>query len=311
MRRFSLNYLLLAIWLLMYVAFATQNPDVLLRMATIQAVFSSADVYVFLGLAALITLYVGEFDLSVPNAMGLSATLVPVLNVLHGVPLVLSVAIAILTAGIVGAINGFLIVRLAIDPLVTTLATGTVMLGAALGIAHENPVGGLSRGFSELAVNRVFGLTLTFWYGLIIALIFAYVIYFTPLGRSMTFVGSNREVARLAGISVGRIRFGAYLFGSTLAGAAGVLLAARLGGFDPSSSSGYLLPTFATVFVSAAVITLGRFNPIGVLIGAYFISTGTLGLQILGVSGWSQQVFYGLSLVLAVTLVTILKRRSG
>ena len=124
----------------------------------------------------------------------------------------------------------------------------------------------------------------------------------------MRFVGSNREVSRLAGIRVNRIRFGAFVMSGFLCGVGGVVIAAGLGGFDPSSSVTYLLPTFSAVFLGTAVVQPGRFNPIGTLAGVYFLATGILGLQELGYAGWISDVFYGAALIIAVTLSTVVRR---
>ena len=305
------RYLLVGLWLAMVLVFILLSPSKFLSLPVVLSIFSSADVYVFLGLAIMLTMFVGEIDLSVPFAFGLSATIVPTLYSQYQVPLAVAIPIAILAAAVIGIVNAVLVVRVGVDPLVTTLASGTVGLGIALAVSHEMPQAGLPSAFTAFATTRLAGLTVTFWCGLILALLLAYMMYRTPIGRRMTFVGSNREVARLAGIAVDRVRGGSYLFGSVIAGIGGVFVVARLGGFDASMSTSYLMPTFATVFASAAVITLGRFNPIGVLIGAYFISTGTLGLKILGLTGWTQQVFYGGSLILAVSLVTLVRKRTG
>ena len=127
----------------------------------------------------------------------------------------------------------------------------------------------------------------------------------------MTFVGANREVARLAGVRVNRIRFMSYVSGSTIAGLGGVLLVSSLGGFDPSSSAGYLLPALSAVFLGTAVVQPGRFNPIGTLIGIYFLASGILGLQLMGLGGWIEDVFYGAALVVAVAVSSLIRRRRG
>jgi len=305
------RYLLIGLWLALILVFVLISPERFLSLPVALSVFSSADVYVFLGLAVLLTFYVGEIDLSVPFVFGLSATLVPSLYGLYGVPLWVSIVIALAASVAVGVVNAYVVLRVGVDPLVTTLGVGTVVQGLALVVSNETPQAGLPPAFTAFASTRLLGLTVTFWSGLLLAVLLAYLLYRTPLGRRMTFVGANHEVARLSGISVDRVRAGSYVFGSLIAGIGGVFVVARLGGFDASSSTSYLMPMFATVFASAAVITLGRFNPFGVLIGAYFISTGTLGLKVLGLTGWTQQVFYGGALILAVSLVTVVRKRSG
>jgi ribose transport system permease protein len=139
---------------------------------------------------------------------------------------------------------------------------------------------------------------------------FAYVLTWMPIGRHVIFVGANREVARLAGINVDRVRAGSYIAASLVAGLAGILLVMTVGGFDPTASSTYLLPALAAVFLGTAIVTPGQFNPMGTFLGIYFLETGILGLQLLGYTGWVQDAFYGAGLVVAVTVATLVRTRS-
>jgi ribose transport system permease protein len=143
----------------------------------------------------------------------------------------------------------------------------------------------------------------------VLVAIVGYIMAATPTGRHMVFVGSNRAVAALAGIPVTRIRIGAYLASAFMAGLAGVVISLGNGGFNPGSAPAYLLPTFAAVFLGTVAVVPGRFNPIGMLIAAYFLITGVFGLQLLGLSGWVTEVFYGSALVIAVTASHLLQRR--
>ncbi|MBS1676218.1 MAG: ABC transporter permease [Actinobacteria bacterium] len=302
---------LIGIWLLVAAGFAIFESDLFLQEGTFKTIFGAQFELVFLAVALICTFTVGEFDLSVASSMGLSGSLVPLLAVQDGLPIVLAVALALAAAAGVGVVNGILVVRIGVDPIVATLGMGTLVLGITLWATSLNVVNGLSHGFSELALRDVLGLPIAFFYGLAACLLLAYVLGFTPLGRRMAFVGSSREVARLAGINVNRLRFGAYVAGGLIAGVAGVLLASTLGGYDPNTSSSYLLPAFAAVFLGTAVVQPGRFNPLGAFIAVYFLQTGIVGLQLAGLTGWVENVFYGGALVLAVATTTVIRRKTG
>jgi ribose transport system permease protein len=225
-------------------------------------------------------------------------------------PLTASVA-AVAACMAVGALNGFIVVVLGIDAIITTLGMGTFILGITSGFSHSEAVSGLSNSFGNVANTVVaLGLPISFFYGLALALFIAYVMRFTALGRHMAFVGANREVARLAGVRVARIRIGAYVTSGLLCGLGGVLLAASVGGFDPNSSPTYLLPALSATFLCTAVIKPGRFNPLGTLVAIYFLVTGIVGLQLLGYTGWVSDVFYGAALVIAVIVSTVTRRRT-
>jgi ribose transport system permease protein len=305
------RYALVGFWLVLAGFYAITTPSTFLTSGTFQAIFGSQQAIVFLGIAAVIGLSVGEFDLSIASNMGLAAILVTVLIAQHGWSPIVAVVASLAICSGVGLINGLIVVRLGIDAIVTTLGMGTLLLGVTQKISNGTSVAGLSNNLANYAnKNLLFSLPISFYYGLALALILAYVMRFTALGRHMAFVGANREVARLAGVRVSRIRLGAYIVAGLLAGLGGVLLSLGNGGFDPNSGPTYLLPAFAAAFLGTAVIVPGRFNPLGTMVAIYFLATGITGLQLLGAAGWVSDVFYGAALIVAIVLSTVARRRS-
>jgi len=305
------KYALIGVWALLALGFAVKMPDTFATTSTFQAIFGSQSALLILALAALATLVAGEFDLSFASTMGLAATILPVLATLHGVATWLSCLIALGGALLCGAINAFFVVVLDVPSLVVTLGSASFFLGLSELIGGSTSVAISDPKLTNLVVHRFFGLPLSFYYGVALALVFAYVLTWMPLGRHIAFVGANRDVARLAGINVAAIRAGSYMVAALIAGLAGIVIDASIGGFDPVGGSVYLLPSIAAVFLGTAVVHPGQFNPIGTLIGIYFLSTGVMGLQLLGYNGWVQNAFYGGGLVVAVSIAAIVRRRVG
>lgn len=306
-RRFAV----VAIWLALAAVFAGISPSLFLRQGTAEIIFGANGELVFLCMALLCAFCVGEFDFSVASIMGLSGTTVAIMYTAHQWSIVPAALLGLLLGIAAGALNGLIVVGLGVDPIITTLAMATLLEGAALWLSNLTAVSGLPVGFGNIATQHVLGLPLFFWYGVAVTLIFAYILHATPLGRHMNFVGANREVARLAGVRVNRIRFGAFCFSGLLSGLAGILLAANIGGFDPTTSAENLLPALAATFLGTAILLPGRFNPVGAWIAVFFLETGIVGLQLYGLTGWVSDVFFGGSLLIAVTVSTLLRRRTA
>jgi ribose transport system permease protein len=303
------RFALVGVWILMIGLYTLLKPGEFFTTATFTSIFNSQQVLVFLTCSLLCTIIVGEFvDLSVPSVLSLAATIVPVLVVQHGWNIWLGCAAAIAACLVVGAVQGALVVYMGVNTIVVTLGMSTFLLGIALWISSLNYVTGLSNSFAQIDLANVFGLPVSFYYGIAMMLVFAYILAFTPLGRHMRFVGSNREVSRLAGIRVNRIRFGSFVMAALVAGVGGVIASAGLGGFNPSDAPTYLLPTFAATFLGTAVVLPGKFNPLGTLVAIYFLATGILGLELLGAASWVSDVFYGGVLVIAVAISTLVQR---
>ena len=305
------RYAIVGLWGLMILAFALVTPGRFLTVGTFQTIFGQQQAYVFLMLALTCTLAVGEFDLSIASMLGLAATLVPVLAAVHHMNIVLACVLAAAACAAAGLANGILVVVVGINPIVVTLGMATLLEGVALLVSGMSTVGGLSPADAKIANTQVLGLPLSFYYGLALTAVFAYVMSFTPLGRYMTFVGANREVARLAGVRVRSIRVGAFVAAGTICGVGGVIAVLGLGGYDPTSSATYLLPAFAATFLGTAAVLPGRFNPAGGFIAVYFLVTGIVGLQLLGYAGWITDFFFGLSLIVAVAAATVVRRRQA
>lgn len=304
------RYSLVLVWLVMALAFSIALPGLFAQASVAQAVFGAQQPLVFLGLALVITLSVGEFDLSFAGIFGFAATVVPAMVLLHGWPVVAAVAAAFLGALVLGLINAVLVVVVGINSVIVTLGVTSVATGSAYFLSDSTAVSGLDPALSQIALGQFLGLPYLFWYGLALVLVAAYVMSFTPLGRAMVFVGSNREVARLAGIDVQLFRFLAYLVSALLCALAGTLVAFALGGFDPGATNGYFLPTFSAVFLGTVAVVPGRFNPLGMFIAVYFLLTGIVGFQLLGYPQWVNEAFYGLALLVAVTVSHFVQKKT-
>jgi ribose transport system permease protein len=304
------RYSLVILWILMILLFALILPNGLDLGTASRAVLGQQTPVIFLGLAVVILSAIGEFDLSFAFVYGLAGTLFCSLVVLYGWPVPLAAAAALAAAMLVGLVNAIFVVLIGVNSIVVTLGSGSLAYGMALLVCNQANVSGLDPALSQIALAPFLGLPAIFWYGVVLVAIVAYVMSATPLGRAMLFVGTNRNVARLAGISVQRVRFGAYLVSALLSGTVGIILSCGIGGFQVSSAQVQMIPAFAAVFLGTVAVVPGRFNPVGMMIAAYFLLSGVFGLQLLGATGWVTNAFYGIVLIVAVTVSLVLQRRN-
>jgi ribose transport system permease protein len=165
---------------------------------------------------------------------------------------------------------------------VVTLGSGAFVSGLVFWMSDSNTIGGVSETLSDAVIVReLLGIPLSFFYGLALCIAIWYVLEYRPIGRRLLFVGRGRNVARLSGVRVERVRFGALVASAAVGGLAGVLYAGTIGGADPSSGTSFLLPAYAAAFLGATSIVPGRFNPWGSILAVYFLVTGVTGLQLL------------------------------
>lgn len=289
------------VWVVIIAVFGVLRPDSFLNASTFSAILGTNAVLVFLTLALVVTLRVGDYDLSVAAVMTLSAMTVAVLNVQYDVNIVIAILTALSLGALIGAVNAFFAVWLGIDSFIVTLGVSTFLAGVILWMSNGTTVSGITPDLEQAVVVSTFlGIPMVFYYALALCVVLWYVFEFTGAGRKQLFVGKGREVARLSGVPVGKVRTASFVTCSCLSAAAGVLYAGTAGGADPTSGLTFLLPAFAAAFLGATTIVPGQFNPFGSLISAYFLVTGITGLQILGLQGYVTNLFYGGALVIAV-----------
>lgn len=275
-------------------------------------ILGSQAVIAVLTLALVVPLATGDYDLSVAFTLTLSSMLIAVLNVQHHWPLLPALLVALAAGAVVGVVNALTILFFRIDSLIVTLGTGTFIGGIVLWMSDSNTVSGISPGLVNwVIVRRLFGVPIAFYYALVLAVVMWYVFEYTPLGRRMLFVGRGRNVARLSGTNVERVRLGGFVASGVISAFGGVIYAGTTGAADPSSGTQLLLPAFAAAFLGATTIYPGRFNPLGALAAVFFLVTGITGFQLLGAQSYVQQLFYGGALVLAVALSQLARKRQA
>jgi len=296
--RFSLLILLLV--LIAY--FSLERPDSFFSSTNASSILSAQSVTVIAGLGILLTLILGEFDLSVAANLSLANVFVVTLPERQGVPVWLSIIIAIAISALVGLVNGLVVVRLQVSAFVATLGMATLLGGIGQLYLDGTDQYVAPTELTALTRTEWLGLPLSVFYALVIAVILHIVLRYTAVGRRMNAVGGNARAARLTGIPTDRYRIAAFTAGGLLAGVAGVVLGATLGAATAAGNPGLLLPIFAAALLGSTTITPGRFNVPGLLVAVLFLAVVVSGLQQMGVSAWIQPAFNGTALVVAVAL---------
>lgn len=288
------------LWLVAIGIFGAIEPGQFLTSRNFQSIFGFQAVSVILAIGLVVPLTTGDFDLSVAATMGMSSMVVAVLNVNLHWAIGPAIAAALGVGLAVGIVNAFVVVRIGVNAFIVTLGTATILQGLALAVSNEATVGGVSPSLVTFTNREFLGLPVAFYFALVVAVVIWYVMTMTPTGRKWLFIGRNLEVARLSGITTGRLRAGALIVAAFLAAVAGVVNTGTVGAADPTSATVYLLPAYAAAYLGATTFTPGRFNVWGTVITIYFLETCFSGLQLLGINDWIQQIFYGSVLVVAV-----------
>jgi ribose transport system permease protein len=300
---------ILLVLTIIYFGFVASTSKLFLSPANIQNILANQSVAGLIALGMVIPLISGYFDISIPAIAGLANVTMAGLIVRQGLPVVWAIVAAMVIALIAGAINGWLITGLRLDPFITTLGTYVLINGLLQAYTQGQVITSAAlSGLGEWGSGKWLGVARPFWLLMVVAVITWYLLMQTPFGRKLAAIGSNEVAAGLAGIRVKRDVFISYVLGSLLAGIAGVVLTMRSSGADATTASAFLFPALAAVFLGQTCINPGHSNVWGTMFGVFFVATAVNGLILAGAENWITQVFNGAALVVSVMLSTIIKR---
>lgn len=307
--KFTQKYAVIAVWIVLIIVYSVLMPDTFATWNNVASMLGSKASVAVLSLAIMIPLIAGDYDMSVAANMTLTSTMVAIMNVWWGLPIVLSILLSLVISCLIGALNGFLSAIVDINPFVITMGMQTLITGLIILISNSMTITGVDTSLVKAVYsNKIFGISPIFFYMLLITLVLFYFFTFTSVGKRVLIVGRGRNVARLSGINVKRVRFLCFVASGFVSGIAGVLQLGVLGAASTNSGLSFLMPAFAAVYLSSTVISPGKFNPWGCIVAVYFLVTGTTGLSLMGIDSAVQDVFYGAALIIAIVVSVTAER---
>jgi ribose transport system permease protein len=306
LRRFITGYGVPLAFLLSVVVFSLLRPEAFPTWRNFNAILSLAAPTVVVALGITVVLAQGDFDLSFPSILGLSSALCFLLMVEDRVAWAWPVAVmvALFAGSVAGWVNGLVVSRLGLAPMISTLGMSTALVGVEYLFTNQETVyGNVPRTFTNLGqADGLLGLNNSVWIALGVVWIFYVLLEHTESGRYFYATGGNREAARLSGLPISRIRTFGYVLAGLAAGVAGVLLTAQTASSSPASGQPYLLPALAAAFLGTAMFRQGQFNVLGTLVGVLFLGVIQTGLIMLQLSTAIINIVQGVLLVGAILI---------
>jgi len=258
-------------------------------------------------LGMTVVIIAGGIDLSVGNALALSAAVLA-WCLRADVPVPLSILAGVATGAVAGCLNGILISMLRIAPFIVTLGTMSVYLGLAKIVTDETTLrptpGQVPSWFRALFARDHDWLILApgAWMALGLAILLALVLRHTVFGRHVFALGSNESTARLCGINIPRLKIAVYTLSGLFIGLAAACQVARFPQVSPTSGIGYELRIIAAVVVGGASLNGGRGTILGTLAGAILMAVIDSGCQALNVRSFVLDVVIGVIIIAAAAL---------
>lgn len=295
----SKESVVLALFVLMFAIFAMESN----RFATPDNLFNIARQYselavVSVGLTMIII--TGGIDISVGSIVGLSSILVGVLAGQMGMNIWLACLAGLLAGLTCGTINGLVVTRLKVQPIVATLAMMSAARGIAFVLSEARSISGFPDSFIALGQIAVGPVPLSVPVALSLVVLGVVILRRTAFGRGIYAVGAKEEAARLSGVNVQWVKLFAYSFTGLLCGLGGIMMTARIASSVPDAGSGFEFEAITAVVMGGSSLKGGEGNIVGTIIGVAVMGILRNGLNLIGVPNIWQVLFLGIMLILAV-----------
>ena len=283
------------------------------RFFTVGNLLNQGRLMTEIGLIAIAMTFViatGGIDLSVGSILGLVAILTGIFWQDMGLPLALAALAAIAAGTLAGFVNGLIIIRFGVPPLIATLATLALYRGLAEGISQARSVRGYPEWFYVLGQGEVLGMPTQLWILFVAAALSASVLAYTRWGRTIYAIGSNEVASRFSGLPVERTKLAVYTVSGFAAALAAVIFVSRVSTTRSDMGTGVELDAITAVVLGGTSIFGGRGTILGTFLGLCLIQALKNGLSLAGVKGDGTIMLIGAVLILAI-LASNLVERSG
>lgn len=291
----------LAVLVAMIVVFSQLN-DRFLTVDNFKNVLVQTAPVMLVGCAVTLVMIARGLDLSVGSVAAVAAVFAASFTARHGWSLIAASAGAIAIGGLFGLVNGLLIVRLKVNPIIATLGTMNIARGAAYLISASAIIVGLPGNWGDLGTSSLGPVPTPVVVAIAAIAIFQLVLNRTAFGRHVYAIGGNEETARLSGVNVDRALVILYVLAGLTAGLAGLMMASRFGSGDPNAYVGFEFDVIVAVILGGTSLAGGEGRVAGTVLGALIVGFLSNSLNLIGVDPFWQYVAKGTVLIFAVVL---------
>jgi ribose transport system permease protein len=306
------TYGTIIVLVVMLAAFSIAEPGTFATVGNFRNILNDMAIGTIVAGGLTVPLVAGDFDLSIGYVASFCGLLLVGLLSFDQLPIPIAMIAVIGIGAAIGVINGVIVSKMGVNAFIATLGTGTVVVGLNYAYSGGVPLQlTRSREFTYLAIGRLWGVPHLVLIMAAVLILLWIILNRTVQGQHIRAIGVSAESARRAGIAVDRSRIVAFACASTCAAIGGALMASNLGSGQVTAGDGFMLTSFSAAFLGSAALKEGQFHILGTLIGVLTVAVGNNGLAMIGAPIFTQYLFAGSLLVVAVALSSIGRRYSG
>jgi ribose transport system permease protein len=264
---------IIAATILLFVISALVQPESLSASA-MAGMIPFASVLALVALGQTLVIQQGGIDLSVPGVVSLSGVIVSYYSSnspgMNGSSLGIAIVYTLVVALIAGLVNGLLVARARVAPIVATIGMNAVLYGIDVNVSGGTPVQ-VPDSLASFCDYRIFGITTLFYIAIGMTILVTFIIKWTVFGRTFEAVGANARAARAAGVVASRYQLAAYAGATVLYALGGMFLAGLMHLPSAFQGDGYLMPSIAAVVLGGTSLFGGAGNLTATLVASFFL----------------------------------------
>ncbi len=292
----------IVILVLLVTVFSFINP-VFFSVANFSNLLKQVAVMGILAVGMTFVLLTGGLELSMGSTISLLCVSISLFVAEKGIPVIPAMLVGIVIAILVGLLNGIVISKIKVPPLIMTLGMSTFLSGLTYTICGGLPVYGIPSSLKWIAQNYIFRvIPVSALIMAIVLLIGSFILSKTYFGRYLYAIGSNENAAELSGINSNKIRILAYTACGITVGIAGVVMLSRIGSGQPGAGEGYEMDVLTACVLGGVSLNGGKGKLGMAFMGVLVIGVLSNGMSIAGLGQFAQQMVKGLVLIIAVIL---------
>ncbi len=254
-------------------------------------------------------LLLGGIDLSIGSQVTLVNIVAAWLMVYGVVSPIVACILAVAMTSAIGFINGFIIAKVKMPPIIVTLAAQIVIEGIAYMISKGQPIFGFSKSFAVIGQGYFMGIPIPIYIMVVVMVTGAILLNRTYIGRYFYAVGGNEDASNLSGINVDKVKYLVYTLSGFFAGIAGIVMLSRTNSGQILAGKGFEFDALTACILGGVSINGGYGKISNVVAGILILGVLNNGMVLLDVSAYAQMVIKGMILLLAVGFDTLQRNR--
>lgn len=307
------EFVLIATIVIIAILVQIRTKGVFLSKENISDLLRESAILIMVSMGMMIVIVSGHIDVSLGSVMGLSGMLgAMILRENKGIPIVLLFVIATAIGFICGAINGFIVARLHLYPLIATLATQYIFRGIIYLFSEGYWIAQaeMTPEFISVATTDILGINSLIWFAIILVLITGIFLRYTYMGRYFYAVGNSTLSSAITGIKINRVKILAFMIMGAICGLSGLLWICKYGNAQSESCAGYEISVIASTVVGGCAISGGTGGVFGVVLGGLLIGTLNNILPLIKVTTYWQSFIRGAVILISI-IINALSQKSA